>query len=62
MICFVIRCLLHLVSVMFTFNTFTDSLGNVVEDNGLFLFFFKFMSEGTFYFSLDALTMDLFYR
>ena len=47
------------------FNTSTDSLGNAVEDNGLFLslsFFFKFMSEGTVSFSLGSVTMNLFYR
>jgi len=51
--------------VLFPFNAITDSLGNVVEENGLFFFFFfffKLMSEGTVYFSLGALTMDLFYR
>ena len=63
MICFVIRYLRHLIIVLFPFNVITDSLGNVVEENGLFFFFFfKLMSEGTVYFSLGALTMDLFYR
>jgi hypothetical protein len=42
MIRFVIRYLRHLI-ILFPFHTFTDSLVNAGEDNGLFFFFFIFI-------------------